>query len=92
MITKSEANAVVEQMPSKFNSHQFITRYILCYTWSYLSILKEYKDVEIAHREIGKFLKKNDTKLGIKKTGLEPSENIFGNIDNIASWEKTTQK
>ena len=83
---------MVEQMPKKFNSHQFIKCYILCYTWSYLSILKEYKDVEIAHREIGKYLKKNDTKLGIKKIGFEPSENIFGNTDSIALWERTTQK
>jgi hypothetical protein len=92
MITKSEANAVVEQMPKKFNSHQFIKCYILCYTWSYLSILKEYKDVEIAHREIGKYLKKNDTKLGIKKIGLEPSENIFGNTDSIALWERAAHE
>lgn len=91
MITKSEAKAVVEQMPKEFNSHQFIKCYILCYTWSYLSILKKYKDVEIAHREIGKFLKKNEIKLGIKKAGLVPSENIFGNVDTIASWERVKE-
>ena len=90
MITIIEAREVIKQMPKKFNSHQFIKCYILCYTWSYLRLLKQYKDVEIAHREIGKFLNSTHRRenLLIRKTGTEPSENIFGNIDNVATWER----
>lgn len=90
MITIAEAKEIIGQMPENFNSHQFIERYILCYTWSYLQILKEYHDVEIAHRQIGMFLlkKAKEENLCIEKTGTVPSENIFGNIDDVASWKR----
>lgn len=90
MITILEAKEVIKQMPEKFNSHQFIERYILCYTWPYLQILKRYKDVEIAHRQIGTFLlkKEKEGSLPIKKEGTEQSENIFGNNDTVALWKK----
>ena len=90
MVTVIEAKEVIEQMPEKFSSHQFIERYILCYTWSYLQILKKYHDVEKAHRQIGVFLlkKAKEEKLCIEKTGTVLSENIFGNIDEVASWKR----
>ena len=91
MVTIDEAREVIKQMPNVFDSHDFLRQYTLAYTWPYLVLLKETKDVTNLHMRVGLFLKQNDDELFIRKIDEVETENIFGNPSRCALWEKTEQ-
>lgn len=88
IINIDAAKTVIATMKSEFDSHDFLLIYITTNVTSYLGLLKRYRDVEIAHEQIGKFLQNNATKLGISKMGEVSSENIFGKTNTCGLWKK----
>lgn len=91
MVTIDEAKEVIKQLPERFDSHDFLRQYTLAYTWSYLQLLKETKEVTNLHMRVGLFLKQNAEKaeLPICKVDEVITENIFGNPSLCALWEKS---
>ena len=90
MVTIDEAKEVIKQLPERFDSHEFLRQYTLAYTWPYLQLLKETKEVTILHMRVGSFLKQNAGKeLPIRKVDEVVTDNIFGNPSPCALWEKT---
>lgn len=80
---------VINGLPNEFNSHDFIRNYIKCYEPEYVKMLSpEFGTFKKAHAQIGKFLSDEQKTLGIKKNGTILSEDIKGDSDQIALWEK----
>ncbi len=92
MITINEAVEVIKLLPNEFDSHDFLQQYALCYTWSYLLLLKDSKDVQRLHMSIGAFLKNNEASLSIEKVGERTTINIFGNMVECALWNKKIEE
>lgn len=92
MLTLEEASQVIELLPEKFDSHDFLRQYALCFTWSYLSLLKESGDVQQLHMSIGAFLINNTSKLNISKIGEVTTANIFGKMTKCAQWSKGSKQ
>ena len=90
MVTIEEAKEVIKQLPKRFDSHDFLRQYILAYTWPYLQLLKETKEVTNLHMRVGLFLKQNaEEELSIRKVDEVVTENIFGTPSPCGLWEKT---
>ncbi len=84
----NEAKEVIKLLPNEFDSHDFFQQYVLCYTWSYLLLLKDAKSVKQLHMGIGDFLKDNAAILSIEKVDERRTINIFGNMIKCALWNK----
>ena len=82
--------AVIGMMPSQFNSHQFIRKFIYNFPSSYGKLLMKHDNVTTAHGEIANVLRNNSIKLRIQKID-EPkceSVDIFDNLATCATWSK----
>lgn len=83
-----DAYSVISVLKPQFDSHDFITIYILTFTTHYLELLKKYKSVETTHQQIGQFLQQHSDDLNISKQGEIESENILGNYNVCTLWKK----
>ena len=83
LISIETAKAVIEAMKPEFDSHDFLTIYIVTNIVSYLGLLKRYGSVEQAHIQVGLFLLNYADDLNISKQGENESENIFGKISSF---------
>jgi hypothetical protein len=88
IINIDTAGRIIAVLKPTFDSHDFITLFILINTVEYLELLKRYHSVETAHQQVGQFLINNAIQLGIRKVGVVESENVFGNITQCALWER----
>lgn len=88
IINIDNARNIVDAMKSTFDSHDFLTMFILSYTVEYLALLRRYHSVNSAHEQIGRYLINYSGELGIRKIGEIESENIFGNLNKCGLWEK----
>ena len=88
IIDIATSERVIAVMKPTFDSHDFLTVYILTDTLGYLELLRRYHSVEIAHEQIGRYLIDHSEELGIRKIGEIESENIFGNITHCGLWER----
>lgn len=88
IINIETAKTVIATMKTEFDSHDFLTVYIITNITSYLGLLKRFGSVETAHQQIGLFLLNNAKSLGISKKVEVESENIFGNITSCGLWER----
>ena len=82
------AKTIIATMKPEFDSHDFLTIYIVTNITSYLMLLKRFGSVETTHQQIGQYLLNNSTSLGISKQGETESENIFGKINTCGLWKR----
>lgn len=88
LINIEVAKNVIATMKPTFDSHDFLTLFILTHTMEYLVLLRRYHSVETTHTQVGKFLLDKSDELYIRKIGESESENIFGNITPCGLWER----
>lgn len=88
MINLNEISNAIEKMPTVFDSHEFILRFLQFCPSSYGELLIAHNNVALVHAEIANFLRNNSTKLGINKTGERETTDIFGNPAECAVWTK----
>lgn len=95
VISISDAQAVCDQLDERFDSHDFIYKYIALHENDYIEMLSLRNDKEQVFRtlnaEIGRFLLLHQDELGIIKDqeeGKMPSQNIKGNVTNSQRWIK----
>lgn len=82
---------IINNLDFEFTSHDFLKKFAKNFERDYILFLDYYKDrdaFQIVHSQIGRFLSENAGDLNIKKTKKVPSENIFGEIDDIQEWSK----
>ncbi|MCE9645266.1 MAG: hypothetical protein K8S20_04640 [Chloroflexi bacterium] len=81
---------IVDQLPDRFDSHDFILVLAQRYQQLYVSALSEYSDnhqpFQTVHSEIARRLN-NHAEL-VKHIGDRPSRNIFGQVNDAAVWQK----
>ena len=88
---RAKLSEMIDSLGVNFSSHKFIEMFAQTFESEYIDFLNEYKGkgaFRKVHSQIGKFLRENENYFKIKGTGKKGSENIFGNIDNVESWEK----
>lgn len=88
LLSEKDAQTVIRKMPCKFDSHDFILKFIFEYPAVYGGLLIKHKNVTTAHAEISNFLRNYSTSLRIKEKGKIESEDIFKFIRPCAQWEK----
>lgn len=88
IINIDTAGRIIAVLKPAFDSHDFITLFIINNTVEYLALLRRYHSVETTHQQIGQFLLENAGQLHIIKVGGVESENIFGNITQCGLWER----
>lgn len=79
---------IIGQLSRPFDSHAFIQKFSRKFQTEYVDLLTEYKDEPFikVHGQIGKFLSKNQTALGIRQNGRVSSKNIFGENTENEEW------
>ena len=83
--------SVIDSIEGDFTSHKFIEKYAKEYEKEYIEMLYEKREnqaFQTVHAQLAHFLSKNKSELNIKNEGKTPSENIFGNINNVEKWCK----
>ena len=95
VISISDALEVRDQLDGRFDSHDFINKYIALHENDYIEMLAQRNDKEQVFRalnaEIGRFLQLHQEELRIEKDieeGKKPSQNIKGNVTNNQRWIK----
>lgn len=85
-----EAEKVIELLPDEFSSHQFLKLYATSFPLSYFELMEEYKEVRLAHNQLSNELRRLSEKkqLPIERNGKIKDQNIFGNEDDVAVWQK----
>ena len=83
-------DAVIKIMPSEFDSHLFIRKFIYKFPSIYGSLLIKHNNVTTTHGEIANILRNNSIRLGIEKIDepMNPSVDIFDNLAKCATWSK----
>ena len=88
------AQAVINELPNDFDSHEFIQKFLTMYEKEYIELLHSYisaKDGRIfraAHAKIGDYLLQNSKQLNIEDTVRVKSMNIKGNNTENQKWAK----
>jgi hypothetical protein len=81
---------VIEAMPKRFNSHEFILALAYRHQGAYIKVLAQYADSKSpfmsAHGQLAKMIGK--FKDGVKALDYEDSTDIFGNANNAMVWTK----
>jgi len=86
-----EIRIIISELNVTFTSHAFLKKFAKRFERDYINLLNEHNGNEAfrkVHSQIAKFLSVNETTFRIVKTSKEPSENIFGEIDEIQAWKK----
>ena len=81
---------IIESMPKRFNSHEFIMKLAYRYQGPYIRVLAQYADSKSpfmsAHGQLAKLIDKfTDT---VKALDYEASTDIFGNSNSAMVWTK----
>jgi len=88
-ITNTIINDVIDQMPQKFDSHDFIKRMTRLFPSDYVKELCRFKNHDdpflVLHPMIARNLAGND---GLKQIGKVDSPNIGGKSTSNESWEE----
>lgn len=86
-------NKVLAILPPEFNSHDFILKFAHNFQLEYIELLNECKNFKNpfheCHKQIGKWLSKNEALLKIESKGKVSSVNIFGETNNVEEWKQT---
>jgi hypothetical protein len=88
---KTQLSIIISELSHEFNSHEFIRKFSKHFESEYVEFLYDYKGKDPfrkVHSQIAKFLSENKSDLKICKTGKVPSQNIFGETDEIEGWKK----
>lgn len=80
--------AICKILGDKFDSHEFILKYLDKFPVSYGELLIKQKKVAKADAEIALFLVNHSAELHIQKTGETESSNLLGNVTRCATWIK----
>lgn len=82
---------IIEQMPKRFSSHEFILRLAHQHQGEYVRALAQYADSDrpfgIVHGVLAKRLDQKFSHL-VRYVGDEPSHDIFGHSNTAAVWTK----
>ena len=93
MITIAEATAVIHNLPTEFDSHDFINSYLTLFEREYVNMLMENIECDgifrIVNSKIGRFLVDNQSELHIDKDIRVSSPNVRGHMTENQSWRKT---
>ena len=83
-------DAVIRLMPTRFDSHQFIRKFIYNFPSLYGKLLIKHDNVTTAHAEIANTLKNYSVKLCIQEVNgsKDISVDIFNNLAKCAVWYK----
>jgi len=88
-ITDKILNDVIDQMPQKFDSHDFFKRMTRLFPSDYVKELCRFKNHSdpflVLHPMIARKLASDD---GLRQMGKVDSPNIGGNSTSNESWEK----
>jgi len=81
---------IIDAMPKRFNSHEFILKLAHRYQGLYIRFLAQYADSKSpfmsAHGQLAKLIGKFDNK--VKPLDYESSKDIFGNSSDAMVWSK----
>ncbi|GHT14102.1 hypothetical protein AGMMS4956_11320 [Bacteroidia bacterium] len=90
----AHAQSIVDSLGDKFNSHDFVAQFITRYEKDYVEMLYANKDKDsifrTVHQQIGLYLGRKTTDLGIQDIGIEKDPAITRKEDNIHVWQKIT--
>jgi hypothetical protein len=82
---------VIDQMPNRFNSHEFILKLAHQHQGPYVRALAQYAGTDrpfgIVHGRLAKLLYEKFSHL-VRYVGDEPSHDIFGHSSEVALWIK----
>jgi len=90
-----QLSVIIDSLEIEFNSHDFLKKFAKKYEKDYVEFLSDFKKnspFQKVHSQIARFLSKNRKELNICKTKKVPSENVFGEIDEIQGWKKCLPK
>lgn len=82
----SEAQSVIAMLDDKFDSHEFIKRYMILYTKSYAEMLLKFKTFSTTHGNIAIELKRISKLLKINAVGKRVSLDIFNEMTECELW------
>lgn len=87
---QSEIKEIISELNYRFNSHDFIQKYSKVFETEYLRQLSMYSDNahQKVHSQIGIHLSNHAVFYSIRKIGDIFDKNIFGELVEIAKWEK----
>jgi len=89
---KEQIETVIAQMPSEFDSHEFIERFMNMYGKEYAAQLGRHAETQTPfrtlHAQIARYLTQHAEELGILPVYRVPSANIKGNETYNQKWEK----
>jgi hypothetical protein len=87
----SAIREIIYKLPRPFDSHKFIQVFTQQFQSEYSEMLSEYSDskqpFKIVHQQIGRFLSKHKTDLGITGFERKNSSNIFGKSNANEMWQ-----
>ena len=89
-MNKKQVEKTIESLSDFFDSHAFIRKYMKKYPKSYGVFISQYKTLNAAHAQIGKFLLENAPELKIEYIGEIESLNVLVNPVKNALWKKQT--
>lgn len=82
---------IIDQMNDEFNSHDFIEKLSQAHQDLYVQVLNQYAEkgqpFQTVHGILAKRLKNNWKHL-VRHIDTDKSENIFGNYNDAAIWQK----
>lgn len=87
-MTLEETVAICEMLGDKFDSHEYICKYLYQFPVSYGMLLIKHENVRNANAEIALFLTNHSSELHIRKIGETKSTDMLGNMTSCAAWEK----
>jgi hypothetical protein len=88
---KNQIGTLIDDMPTEFNTHDFIKKFAQAHQRAYIEALYDYKDnarpFNALHQQIGKMLKQEFSE---KLTHIRDSNSpdIFGNEGQCAVWQQ----
>ncbi|MBD5282408.1 MAG: hypothetical protein HDR86_00510 [Bacteroides sp.] len=83
-------DAVIKNMPARFDSHYFIREFIYLFPAIYGKLLMKHNNVATCHGEIANILrgKSKELRIQVLKEKKSCSNDIFGNLAECAIWSK----
>jgi len=82
---------IVDNLNSPFDSHLFCQKFAQRFEADYIGFLYDYIGdgaFQKVHNQIASSLSRNETVLGLIKTGKVNSPNIFGETNEVERWQK----
>ena len=84
-------NEIISELEDRFDSHDFICRFIRRFEVGYIGFLHEHGTTDAfrtINAEIGKFLSENKNGLFLCSLGKVQSRNVFGCDSEVEEWQK----